>query len=366
MEVILEPGKSKLLLKRYYCNNHEICGYSEEIEAPYSALKSCVRCELVKYCSKDCELQKWPEHQEMCKERRNLLRRLGELRIELSSEFSYKTTNPGLEYNTLVKRMEKQTYALAQEKLDYFLFEKAYEFFRLSINYYDPATSCEIMETHAKELDYQLTLSYDKKPPEHEYTCAYPGPQSYVDFSQISSKLRKLIYAVKSMHIPEVCDYMNSYETFVCVLRFSPKESVLYQVYCNDIPLRHIKRHLEIEADKDCDAFVKANAEQLDQPNNILEDLISVISLHPTTLLNVLEDIIFNLVTPQDAVQGYATMAKAFVAFLEKHPQIQKYLCRLFLDWKTQQQEEESEEEEEVEEGEEENEEEEVQEEDEW
>ena len=64
----------------------------------------------------------------MCKERRNLLRRLGELRIELSSEFSYKTTNPGLEYNTLVKRMEKQTYALAQEKLDYFLFEKAFCF----------------------------------------------------------------------------------------------------------------------------------------------------------------------------------------------------------------------------------------------
>ena len=101
---------SKLLLKRYYYNNSDICGYSEETNAPNSPLKTCFRCEPVKYCSKDCEIQKRPEHHVVCKD---------------------------------------------------YLFEKACEFFRLSFNYKKTEQrSSEMLETVAKTFGYQLTLSY--------------------------------------------------------------------------------------------------------------------------------------------------------------------------------------------------------------
>ena len=77
-------GPPRILLKRYFCNNLENCGYSEECNIPHlpplqSKLKTCTGCQLVKYCSEDCERLKWPEHKELCKKRRNDLRKLDEL-----------------------------------------------------------------------------------------------------------------------------------------------------------------------------------------------------------------------------------------------------------------------------------------------
>ena len=221
-------SKSKLLLKRYYCNNTEVCGYSEEINAPTSLLKNCVRCELVKYCSKDCELEKKPEHHVVCKERRNHLRRINELKKDLND-----CAASGSEYNATLKKLEKVTYEMAEEKVDYHLFEKAYEFFRLSIEYCRPEQGSEMLETIAKTLGYQLILNYEEygEGKHGVYGVYYNIPlnillpriesQDGLEIAKFAPEIRALVSRIKQMNIPELCDYMNSYETFVSVLRSS-------------------------------------------------------------------------------------------------------------------------------------------------
>ena len=322
--------KSKLLLKRYYCNNTEVCGYSEEINAPTSSLKSCVRCDLVKYCSKDCEIEKRPEHHVVCKERRNHLRRINELKKDLND-----CAASGSEYNATLKKLEKVTYEMAEEKVDYHLFEKAYEFFRLSIEYCRPEQGSEMLETIAKTLGYQLILNYEEygEGKHGVYGVYYNIPlnillpriesQDGLEIAKFAPEIRALVSRIKQMNIPELCDYMNSYETFVGVLRSSTRDSVYYQVYCKDTPLRKIKQFLEIEMEKDYKAFEDKHLE-----------------FHKATMndfgipMYVWEDI---LLWEFPYFMGRSIAEKAFRSFLLKHPQIHRYLKRLFFGWKAEQ-----------------------------
>ena len=336
-------SKSKLLLKRYYCNNTEVCGYSEEINAPTSSLKSCVRCDLVKYCSKDCEIEKRPEHHVVCKERNNHLRQINDLKKDLN-----------VVYN--LEKLEKETYEMAEEKVDYHLFEKAYEFFRLSIEYCRPEQGSEMAETIAKTLGYQLILNYEEygEGKHGVYGLYYNIPlnillpriesQDGLEIAKFAPEIRALVSRIKQMNIPELCDYMNSYETFVSVLRSSSRDSVYYRVYCNDIPLRKIKQYLEMQVVNDYEAFVDKNVEY---QKTILTD--HYLGGHSMT---VLEDLLFNSVIRPwrwDREMGYAAAAKAFSAFLQKHPQIHQYLRKLLFDWRENEEDNEADEEEDLE-----------------
>ena len=349
----MEPSKSKLLLKRYFCNNSAVCGYSEETNAPNSSLKTCVRCELVKYCSKDCEIQKRPEHHVVCKERRNHLRRITELKKDLNVVYNLRFRQNqehraalGSEYIATLKKLEKETYEMAEEKLDYHLFEKAYDFSRLSIEYCKPDKGSEMFETIAKTLGYQLTLEYEVDGVLglrlRSLGVEICGPHFMMAF--FSFELSSLVFAIKEMNIPELCDYMNSYETFVSVLRSSSRDSVYYRVYCNDIPLRKIKQYLEMQVVNDYEAFVDKNVEY---QKTILTD--HYLGGHSMT---VLEDLLFNSVIRPwrwDREMGYAAAAKAFSAFLQKHPQIHQYLRKLLFDWRENEEDNEADEEEDLE-----------------
>ena len=322
-------SKSKLLLKRYYCNNTEVCGYSEEINAPTSSLKSCVRCDLVKYCSKDCELEKWPEHHVVCKERRNHLRRINELKKDLND-----CAASGSEYNATLKKLEKVTYEMAEEKVDYHLFEKAYEFFRLSIEYCRPEEGSKMAETIAKTLGYQLILNYEEygEGKHGVYGVYYNIPldillpriesQDGLEIAKFAPEIRALVSRIKQMNIPELCDYMNSYETFVSVLRSSTRDSVYYQVYCKDTPLRKIKQFLEIEMEKDYKAFENDNLE------------FHMATMNDGIPMYVWEDL---FIWEFPYFMGCPIADKAFSAFLHQHPQIYRYLNKLFLEWKAEQ-----------------------------
>ena len=322
-------SKSKLLLKRYYCNNTEVCGYSEEINAPTSSLKSCVRCDLVKYCSKDCELEKWPEHQVVCKERRNHLRRINELKKDLND-----CAASGSEYNATLKKLEKETYEMAEEKVDYHLFEKAYEFFRLSIEYCRPEEGSKMAETIAKTLGYQLILNYEEygEGKHGVYGVYYNIPlnillpriesQDGLEIAKFAPEIRALVSRIKQMNIPELCDYMNSYETLVSVLRSASRDSVYYQVYCKDTPLRKIKQFLEIEMEKDYKAFENDNLE------------FHMATMNDGIPMYVWEDL---LIWEFPYFMGCPIADKAFSAFLHQHPQIHRYLKRLFFEWEAEQ-----------------------------
>ena len=323
-------SKSKLLLKRYYCNNTEVCKYSEEINAPTSSLKVCVRCELVKYCSKDCEIEKRPEHHVVCKERHNHLRRINELEKDLNVCAASRS-----DYNATLKKLEKETYEMAEEKVDYHLFEKAYEFFRLSIEYCRPEEGSKMAETIAKTLGYQLILNYEEygEGKHGVYGVYYNIPlnillpriesQDGLKIAIFAPEIRALVSKIKQMNIPELCDYMNSYETFMSVLRSSSRDSVYYQVYCKDIPLRKIKQFLEIEMEKDYKAFVDAN---LEDDKATMNDF--------GIPMYVWEDI---LLWEFPYFMGRSIAEKAFSSFLLKHPQIHRYLNKLFLEWKAEQ-----------------------------
>ena len=99
---IRTKGPPRILLKRYFCNNLENCGYSEESNIPalQSKLKTCTGCQLVKYCSEDCKGLKWPEHKELCKKRRNDLRKLDELQAnaeKFTAEISFTESKSAFE-----------------------------------------------------------------------------------------------------------------------------------------------------------------------------------------------------------------------------------------------------------------------------
>ena len=347
----MEPSKSKLLLKRYFCNNSAVCGYSEETNAPNSSLKTCVRCELVKYCSKDCEIQKRPEHHVVCKERRNHLRRLTELKKDLNVVYNLRFRQnqehraaSGSEYIAMLKKLEKETYDMAEEKLDYHLFEKAYDFSRLSIEYCKPDEGSEMVKTIAKTLGYQLTLDYEVNGVLRLRTLGVEIFGPHFMMAKLSFEICRLVFTIKEMNIPELCDYMNSYATFVSVLRSSSRDSVYYRVYCNDIPLRKIKQYLEMQVENDYEAFVDKNVEY---QKTILTD--HYLGGHSMT---VLEDLLFNSVIRPwrwDREMGYAAAAKAFSAFIQKHPQIHQYLRKLLFDWRENEEDNEADEEEDLE-----------------
>ena len=333
-------SKSKLLLKRYYCNNTEVCGYSEEINAPTSSLKVCVRCDLVKYCSEDCEIEKRPEHHVVCKERRNHLRQINDLKKDLNVVYNFRfrqnvRATSGSDYIATLKKLEKVTYEMAEEKVDYHLFEKAYEFFRLSIEYCRPEQGSEMLETIAKTLGYQLILNYEEYG-EGKHGVYYNIPlnillpriesQDGLEIAKFAPEIRALVSRIKQMNIPELCDYMNSYETFVSVLRYSSRDSVYYRVYCKDNPLQKIKQFLEIEMEKDCKAFVDEN---LEFHKATMNDL----GIHRNRNVHryVWEDL---LLWEFPYFMGCPIAKKAFSAFLHQHPQIHRYLKILFFELK--------------------------------
>ena len=305
------------------------------------------------YCSKDCELEKRPEHHVVCKERRNHLRRINELKKDLND-----CGASGSEYNATLKKLEKVTYEMAEEKVDYHLFEKAYEFFRLSIEYCRPEQGSEMLETIAKTLGYQLILNYEeygegKHGVYGVYGVYYNIPlnillpriesQDGLEIAKFAPEIRALVSRIKQMNIPELCDYMNSYETLVSVLRSASRDSVYYQVYCKDIPLRKIKQFLEIEMEKDYKAFENEN---LEDDKATMNDF--------GIPMYVWEDL---LLWQFPYFMGRSIAEEALSAFLHQHPQIHRYLKRLFFEWKAEQEaefedsgEEESSDEEEFEE----------------
>ena len=119
--------------KKYFC---DYCEYSEDI-SKNDLLFTCQNCQLVKYCSVECQIKAKPEHEGFCHQRAKDLQSLEAflsqyptLKTALEDKdfvlLPYGVTLEQCQKDLLIK-LENETYAMAEQKQDYFCFLQGME-----------------------------------------------------------------------------------------------------------------------------------------------------------------------------------------------------------------------------------------------
>ena len=122
--------------KRYFC---DFCDYSEDIgqKELESVLFTCQSCQLVKYCSVDCQGKAKPNHEEFCLQRTKDLQELSPVTSKFPSVktaledkdfvlFKFKPTLNKCQ-KELLNKLENETYVIAEQKQDYFCYQQGME-----------------------------------------------------------------------------------------------------------------------------------------------------------------------------------------------------------------------------------------------
>ena len=119
--------------KKYFC---DYCEYCEDI-SKNDLLFTCQTCQLVKYCSVECQIKAKPEHEEFCHQRAKDLQSLEAflsqyptLKTALEDKdfvlLPYGVTLEQSQKDLLIK-LENETYEMAEQKQDYFCYLQGME-----------------------------------------------------------------------------------------------------------------------------------------------------------------------------------------------------------------------------------------------